>query len=90
MLQLPAILKQTALDPDSSNNNIQISLKTYGQNKIRIVMNPNKTKRPFVSAESLGDFKTTVGKVSNNDMKRFTNFIRSNAGRDAIPSHDTL
>ena len=96
VLQLPenqqdkvvhAILKKKALNPDSNNKNIQISLKTYGPNKTTVVMNPKKTKRPFFSAESLDDFQTTVGKVSNNDMKLFTNFIRSNAGRDAIPSH---
>lgn len=52
--------------------------------KVKILLNFKEKKKPLFSFKSLDNFKNHTGS-SSKTMKKVTNFIRSNVGRNSIP-----
>lgn len=52
--------------------------------KSRIIVNPSETEKIVLTEENLDNFRVNLG-ASTNQMRKITNFFRSNVGRMSIP-----
>ncbi|CAH0556510.1 unnamed protein product [Brassicogethes aeneus] len=68
----------------SRYQNAEIKLSTCGL-IARIVINPKMAKDPFFSENNLDNFQSNTSS-SLNQMETLTNFIRSCAGKNAVPA----
>lgn len=66
-----------------TTNSTTIKLSTLGS-QMNVELNPKKTTSVAFSTENLDNFKNNTG-ASSNEMKKLTNFLRSNAGRKSVP-----
>ena len=79
------IKKKTENSSLESNNKI-LELQTTGGKKRKIVLDTKKSKKIKFTENALDNFQVNTGS-SYNEMKKLTNFLRSNAGKNSVPKY---
>lgn len=79
-------LNKNSVSSGSSSNtkNVSLDLSTSGR-KMKITVNPKKEEKIVFNTENLDNYGESTG-ASGKEMKKITNFLRSNAGKKSVPS----
>lgn len=76
--------KKELIDCNSQHiEDVSLTLATRGR-PCTVILNPKKASNIEISAEQFDNFRGNMG-MSLNAMKKFTNFIRANVGKKAVP-----
>ncbi|CAH0556707.1 unnamed protein product [Brassicogethes aeneus] len=71
--------------PGHNYQNVSLKLATGGSTT-RVVLNPKASKNVLFSSEHLDNYQVNSG-ASSHQMKKFTNFLRCQAGKNSVPPH---
>lgn len=86
--QVASYVIKSRLDDQFASRHIkdkEVELSTKGS-KLRVTINQTKPKEILFSEESLDNVRVNLG-FSSKEMKKVTNYLRSNVGKNSVPAH---